>query len=56
MFRFGVDSLIWTEDFTVKDLSLIEKVKAAGQGIYVNIKLIASYKLPISVQDFDKAK
>ena len=27
MFRFGVDSLIWTKDFTVKDLPLIEKVK-----------------------------
>ena len=30
MFRFGVDSLIWTEDFTVKDLPLIEKAKSLG--------------------------
>jgi len=30
MFRFGVASLIWTEDFTVKDLSLIEKAKELG--------------------------
>ena len=30
MFRFGVASLIWTEDFTVKDLLLIQKAKALG--------------------------
>ena len=30
MFRFGVDSLIWTEDFGVKDLPLIQKAKALG--------------------------
>jgi len=30
MFKFGVDSLIWTEDFTVKDLPLIEKAKSLG--------------------------
>ncbi len=30
MFRFGVNSLIWTEDFTVKDLPLIEKAKLLG--------------------------
>jgi len=30
MFRFGVASLIWTEDFTVKDLPLIYKAKALG--------------------------
>jgi len=30
MFRFGVASLIWTEDFTVKDLPLIHKAKALG--------------------------
>jgi hypothetical protein len=27
MFKFGVDSLIWTEEFTEKDLPLIEKAK-----------------------------
>jgi D-psicose/D-tagatose/L-ribulose 3-epimerase len=30
MFRFGVDSLIWTEDFALKDLQLIRKAKALG--------------------------
>jgi len=30
MFKFGVDSLIWTEEFTVKDLPLIEKAKTLG--------------------------
>jgi len=30
MFRFGVASLIWTEDFTVKDLPLVQKAKALG--------------------------
>ncbi len=30
MFRFGVASLIWTEDFTEKDLPLIEKAKTLG--------------------------
>jgi D-psicose/D-tagatose/L-ribulose 3-epimerase len=30
MFRFGVDSLIWTEEFTGKDLPLIEKAKELG--------------------------
>jgi D-psicose/D-tagatose/L-ribulose 3-epimerase len=30
MFRFGVASLIWTEDFGVKDLPLIQKAKALG--------------------------
>jgi D-psicose/D-tagatose/L-ribulose 3-epimerase len=30
MFKYGVDSLIWTEEFTEKDLSLIDKAKALG--------------------------
>jgi D-psicose/D-tagatose/L-ribulose 3-epimerase len=30
MFKFGVDSLIWTEEFTKKDLPLIEKAKSLG--------------------------
>jgi D-psicose/D-tagatose/L-ribulose 3-epimerase len=30
MFEFGVASLIWTEDFTEKDLPLIEKAKSLG--------------------------
>jgi D-psicose/D-tagatose/L-ribulose 3-epimerase len=30
MFKFGVDSLIWTEEFTEKDLPLIEKARELG--------------------------
>ena len=30
MFKFGVDSLIWTEEFTEKDLPLLEKAKSLG--------------------------
>lgn len=30
MFRFGVSGLIWTEDFSLKDLPLIEKAKSLG--------------------------
>jgi D-psicose/D-tagatose/L-ribulose 3-epimerase len=30
MFKFGVDSLIWTEEFTEKDLPLIGKAKKLG--------------------------
>jgi D-psicose/D-tagatose/L-ribulose 3-epimerase len=38
MFKFGVDSLIWTEEFTEKDLPLIEKAKALGfEVIDINI-------------------
>jgi len=36
MFRFGVESLIWTEDFTVKDLPLIGKAKSLGKA-YMSI-------------------
>lgn len=30
MFKFGVDTLIWTEEFTEKDLGLIDKAKQLG--------------------------
>ena len=30
MFKFGVASLIWTEDFRKQDLPLIEKAKSLG--------------------------
>jgi D-psicose/D-tagatose/L-ribulose 3-epimerase len=30
MFKFGVDTFIWSEDFTEKDLPLIEKAKSLG--------------------------
>jgi D-psicose/D-tagatose/L-ribulose 3-epimerase len=38
MFKFGVDSLIWTEEFTEKDLPLIEKAKKLGfDAIDINV-------------------
>lgn len=38
MFEFGVDSLIWTEEFTEKDLPLIDKAKALGfDAIDINV-------------------
>jgi D-psicose/D-tagatose/L-ribulose 3-epimerase len=38
MFKFGVDSLIWTEEFTEKDLPLIEKAKSLGfDAIDINV-------------------
>jgi D-psicose/D-tagatose/L-ribulose 3-epimerase len=38
VFKFGVDSLIWTEEFLEKDLWLIEKAKALGfEVIDINI-------------------
>ncbi len=30
MFKFGVDSLIWTEEFTEKDLPLLKKARSFG--------------------------
>ena len=30
MIRFGVDTMIWTEEFSLKDLPLIEKAKKLG--------------------------
>ena len=38
MFKFGVDSLIWTEEFTEKDLGLIDKAKSLGfDAIDINV-------------------
>jgi D-psicose/D-tagatose/L-ribulose 3-epimerase len=38
MFKFGVDSLIWTEEFTEKDLPLINKAKDLGfDAIDINV-------------------
>lgn len=38
MFKFGVDSLIWTEDFGTKDLHLIQKAKKLGfQVLDINV-------------------
>jgi single-stranded DNA-specific DHH superfamily exonuclease len=46
MFRFGVDSLIWTEDFGVKDLQLIQKAKALGFDV-LDINVAHPERFPI---------
>jgi D-psicose/D-tagatose/L-ribulose 3-epimerase len=44
MFKFGVDSLIWTEDFSDKDLWIISKAKELGfETIDVNISNPATF-------------
>ena len=48
MFRFGVASLIWTEDFTVKDLPLIQKAKALGFEV-LDINVAHPEKFPTEV-------
>jgi D-psicose/D-tagatose/L-ribulose 3-epimerase len=48
MFRFGVDSLIWTEDFTAKDLPLIEKAKALGFDV-IDINISHPERFPTKV-------
>lgn len=45
MFRFGVASLIWTEDFTVRDLPLIEKAKSLGFSV-IDINVAHPEKFP----------
>lgn len=38
MFRFGVDSLIWSEDFSQEDLWIISKARELGfEAIDINI-------------------
>ena len=38
MFKFGVDSLIWSEDFSEKDLWIIPKAKEFGfDAVDINI-------------------
>jgi D-psicose/D-tagatose/L-ribulose 3-epimerase len=45
MFRFGVASLIWTEDFTIKDLPLIDKAKSLGFSV-LDINVAHPEKFP----------
>jgi len=45
MFRFGVASLIWTEDFTVKDLPILEQAKTLGFEV-VDINVAHPDKFP----------
>ncbi|MFC1534393.1 sugar phosphate isomerase/epimerase family protein [Thermodesulfobacteriota bacterium] len=46
MFRFGVDSLIWTEDFSQKDVPLIAKAKDLGfEVIDINIRRPETFPL-----------
>ncbi len=46
MFKFGVDSLIWTEEFTEKDLPLIEKAKALGFAV-MDINISHPERFPV---------
>jgi D-psicose/D-tagatose/L-ribulose 3-epimerase len=46
MFNFGVDSLIWTEEFTEKDLPLIKKAKDLGFDV-IDINVSHPERFPI---------
>ena len=46
MFKFGVDSLIWTEEFTEKDLTLIDKAKALGFAV-MDINISHPERFPV---------
>jgi D-psicose/D-tagatose/L-ribulose 3-epimerase len=46
MFKFGVDSLIWTEEFTEKDLPLIEKARALGFAV-MDINISHPERFPV---------
>ena len=47
MFKFGVDSLIWTEEFTEKELPLIEKAKSLGFSV-IDINVSHPERFPAS--------
>jgi len=46
MFKFGVDSLIWTEEFTTKDLHLIDKAKKLGFDV-IDINISHPERFPV---------
>jgi D-psicose/D-tagatose/L-ribulose 3-epimerase len=46
MFKFGVDSLIWTEDFTEKDVPLIDKAKSLGFSV-IDINISHPERFPL---------
>jgi D-psicose/D-tagatose/L-ribulose 3-epimerase len=46
MFKFGVDSLIWTEEFTKKDLPLINKAKELGFAV-MDINISHPERFPV---------
>jgi D-psicose/D-tagatose/L-ribulose 3-epimerase len=46
MFKFGVDSLIWTEEFTERDLPLIPKAKALGFDV-IDINISHPERFPV---------
>jgi D-psicose/D-tagatose/L-ribulose 3-epimerase len=46
MFKFGVDSLIWTEEFTEKDLPLIDKAKSLGFDV-IDINISHPERFPV---------
>jgi D-psicose/D-tagatose/L-ribulose 3-epimerase len=47
MFKFGVDSLIWTEEFTEKDLPLIRKAKDLGFEV-IDINVSHPERFPVT--------
>jgi D-psicose/D-tagatose/L-ribulose 3-epimerase len=46
MFKFGVDTVIWVEEFTVKDLALIEKAKKLGFDV-IDINISHPERFPV---------
>ncbi|HTY81656.1 MAG TPA: sugar phosphate isomerase/epimerase family protein [Dehalococcoidales bacterium] len=46
MFKFGVDSLIWVEEFTEKDLHLIDKAKKLGFKV-IDINISHPERFPV---------
>ncbi len=54
MFKFGVHSMIWTENFTEKDLPLIAKAKSLGFDVF-NIRLPRPDSFPAKLVQ-EKAK
>jgi D-psicose/D-tagatose/L-ribulose 3-epimerase len=46
VFKFGVDSLIWTEEFTEKDLPLLDKAKSLGFSV-MDINISHPERFPV---------
>ena len=55
MFRLGVDSFIWTENFTEKDLWIISKAKELGfETIDIFIANIESFPMELVKKEVEK--
>jgi len=46
MFKYGVASLIWTEDFSKNGVPLIQKAKSLGFDV-IDISMTNAEKLPV---------